>query len=80
MKGTKTILGFIAGVSIGAIAGILLSPEKGSDTRRKIADRTSEFGNSLVDCFTDFIKGNKKVTTRKEDSGNITGMNLNTMG
>ena len=80
MKGSKTILGFIAGVSIGAIAGILLSPEKGSDTRQKIADRTSEFGNSLKDCFTDLIKGKKKTTDGHNDGGNISGMNLNTMG
>jgi len=63
MTGTKTILGFIAGASIGALAAILFSPSKGSDTRRKIIDKTSDLGNSLKDCVVDFIKGKKKVAT-----------------
>ena len=78
MTGTKTILGFIAGLSIGAIAGILLSPEKGADTRQKIIDRASDLGASLKDCVTDFIKG-KKAAAQTEDSI-VPKMNLNTMG
>ena len=80
MTGTKTILGFIAGVSMGAIAGILLSPEKGSDTRQNIADRTIEFGNWIIDCFTDLISGKKTAKDEKDDRGTVSGMNLNTMG
>ena len=30
MSKTKTLLGFAAGAAIGALAGILLAPEKGS--------------------------------------------------
>jgi len=77
MTGTKTILGFIAGVSIGVIAGILLSPEKGSDTRQRIADKTIDFGNSIKDCVTDLIKSKKKTNT---DDQMVPSMNVNTMG
>jgi gas vesicle protein len=81
MIGTKTILGFIAGASIGAIAAILFSPDKGSDTRKKIIDRSSELGNSLKDCLVDFIKGEKKVKSSVNgEPYNGQKMNLNTMG
>ena len=33
MGNTKTLLGFLAGAAVGAIAGILLAPDKGSATR-----------------------------------------------
>jgi len=37
MANTKLILGIVAGASIGAIAAILFSPAKGSDTRQRLA-------------------------------------------
>jgi hypothetical protein len=81
MTGTKTILGFIAGASIGAIAAILFSPDKGSDTRRKIIDKSSDLGNSLKDCLVDFIKGERKVkASTNGEPYSSSEMNLNTMG
>lgn len=83
MTNKKIILGIAAGVSAGIIAGILLSPDKGSATRRKILDKADELGGSLKDCLVDFIKG--KNTGKEKDivSGNDateTGALLNTMG
>ena len=42
---------FITGVAIGVLAGILIAPDKGSATRRKI----SEKGKDLKDQFNDFV-------------------------
>ena len=80
MTGTKTILGFIAGVSIGAIAGILLSPGKGSDTRQKIIDKTIDTGNSLKDWATNLVKSKKSVGNPQPQEYTAPKMNLNTMG
>jgi len=44
---TKLLTGF----AIGLAVGILLAPEKGSDTRKKIAQKSSD----LKDKFSDFI-------------------------
>ncbi|MBX3242430.1 MAG: YtxH domain-containing protein [Chitinophagaceae bacterium] len=52
---SKVVLGFLAGAAIGAIAGILFAPEKGSDTRQKIAKSTSDLGDNLKDSFNEFI-------------------------
>ena len=42
---------FITGVAIGIIAGILIAPDKGSATRKKI----SEKGSDLKDQFNNFV-------------------------
>jgi len=77
---TKIILGIIAGASIGAIAAILFSPAKGSDTRQRIIDKTTDFGTSIKDCVVDLFKGAKKKANNGESMASNTGMNLNTMG
>ena len=42
---------FLTGLALGVMAGILLAPDKGSETRRKL----SEKGRDLKDRFNDFI-------------------------
>ena len=39
---SKVILAAIAGAAVGAVAGILLAPDKGEETRRKIAEKAKE--------------------------------------
>ena len=38
MSATKFLAGFIVGGAIGAIAGVLLAPKSGEETRALIAD------------------------------------------
>ncbi|WP_374950544.1 YtxH domain-containing protein [Mucilaginibacter sp.] len=59
MANTKTLLGFLAGAAVGALAGILLAPDKGSETRKKIGQKTNDLGDSLKGSFSDFIDGIK---------------------
>lgn len=65
MKSTGKILAAVlAGAAIGAIVGILLAPDKGSETRKKI----SEEGKRLADDVKDkFRKGKEKLNALKED-------------
>lgn len=42
---------FITGVAIGVIVGILIAPNKGSETRKRISQR----GNDLKKQFNDFV-------------------------
>ncbi len=49
MNSSKLLIGILSGLAAGAIAGIVLAPEKGSKTRKKITDKSK--------CFADEMKG-----------------------
>lgn len=55
MKTTKILLGILAGVAGGAILGILFAPEKGSRTRRNIANKSNDYAADVKDSFEDLI-------------------------
>jgi len=46
-KYSKMGLAFIAGAAVGAIAGLLFAPDKGSETRRKMADKAREWNDAV---------------------------------
>ncbi len=52
---SKVLLGLLAGAAIGAIAGILFAPDKGSETRNKIKKGAGEVGDNLKHSFNDFV-------------------------
>jgi gas vesicle protein len=66
---SKILVGFLAGAAVGALAGILFAPDKGSNTRRKIATKTGDLTESVKNSFSDFIDGVKETYAgAKEDT------------
>ena len=51
---SKTMLGFLAGAAVGALAGILLAPDKGSETRKKIASKAGDIKDSVKGTMNEF--------------------------
>lgn len=49
MKTSNTLLGVVAGIAAGAVIGILLAPDKGSNTRKKLADKAGSLSDDLKD-------------------------------
>ena len=47
MKALNIVAAFLGGLAIGAAAGILFAPEKGEDTRKKIAEILRQKGIRL---------------------------------
>ena len=65
MKGLNVLAAFLGGAAVGAALGILFAPEKGEDTRHKIAEILRKIGiklnrnemDNLVDEIAAEIKG-----------------------
>ena len=47
MKALILVAAFLGGIDVRAAAGVLFAPEKGADTRKKIADLLREKGIRL---------------------------------
>jgi gas vesicle protein len=69
MKSKKIIAAVLVGAAVGAIAGILFAPDKGSATREKIKEAGEDLKNSFkekINSFVDEVK--EKYESNKEGS------------
>lgn len=74
MKSDKIILGLLAGVAVGALAGILLAPDKGSVTRKNISKRSTGYADKLEALFNDFVEDcSAKLGLMKHDPAAMPG-------
>ena len=68
MKTSNTILGLVAGLAVGATLGLLLAPDKGTKTRKKIISKTKDTKDKLKDSFDDFLDTvTEKYSSIKKD-------------
>ena len=67
MKGLNVLAAFLGGAAVGATLGILFAPEKGEDTRAKIAEILRKKGirlnRSEMDNLVDEISAEMKSET-----------------
>ena len=54
MSSGKAITSVLAGAAAGVVLGILFAPDKGSETRRKIAEKGSDLAGSVTDKYNEF--------------------------
>jgi gas vesicle protein len=72
MSTGKVVLGTLAGLAIGAIAGILFAPEKGSKTRKRIMHKGEDYVDKLNSKFDEFVDSLKeKFESTKKDAENL---------
>jgi gas vesicle protein len=76
MRTDKVVLGTLAGLAMGAIAGILLAPEKGSTTRKQIMDKSDGYLdelkskiNEFADSLTKKLESSKREADQMVDNG-----------
>jgi gas vesicle protein len=66
MSSGKVLLGLLAGVTAGALLGILFAPEKGSVIRKKISKRGEDYATTLKEKFNEFLDS---VTEKFDHAG-----------
>jgi gas vesicle protein len=62
-KNNRILVALGIGVAVGSILGVLFAPNKGTETRRKIADSSEELTNKIKNRFT---KGKENMQSFKE--------------
>jgi len=68
MKEGKIVLGVLAGLAAGAVLGILLAPDKGSNTRKKIYGQGSKYAEELKDKISELYESVVDNTEKSKDA------------
>ncbi len=67
----KLIGGLLAGAAVGAVLGILFAPDKGTETRKKMAKKAEDMGDEFKNKFTEVKETLKQkfenIKTEAED-------------
>ena len=64
----KILGGFLAGAAIGAIAGILLAPDSGANTRQRVLDESKRLTDQLADSISKGFNSVKGEAKRQYES------------
>ena len=72
MNTGKVVVGTLAGFAIGATAGILFAPDKGSTTRKQIMDKGDDYVDKLKSKFDELRDSmTEKFSSTKNDAENL---------
>jgi gas vesicle protein len=60
----KVTIGLIAGIAVGVCIGLLMAPEKGSETRKRLADSAGDW----MEKAKNFFGGSEEEETSRSRS------------
>jgi gas vesicle protein len=56
MSKVNVVIGALAGIAVGALLGVLFAPDKGTETRKKIAKKSKDTADSLKSKVNEFVE------------------------
>ncbi len=69
MESGKFLMGLFAGIAVGAVAGILFAPDKGSATRKKILKNAEGYTDNFRYKYYELLDKMKEQATEKIEDG-----------
>ena len=69
MSVTRFLAGFAIGAAIGAVAGILLAPKSGAETREMIGDMASDIAKKTDETVKDIQKRADHIVSDVQEKG-----------
>lgn len=70
MSAGKVALGVLAGTAVGATLGILFAPDKGSETRKKIAKKGNDYADKVSGKFNGLVTDVTNQFQKVKDEAN----------
>lgn len=67
MSTSKFLGGFVLGAAAGLVAGLLIAPSSGSQTRKNLISRSRNYSQQAIDAVRQYLES--KGGTRKEEYG-----------
>ena len=65
---SNTVLGLLAGTAIGATLGVLFAPNKGTETRKKIANEAVNAKDKIVETASEMKEKVSSTFINKKDT------------
>lgn len=81
MSTSKVLIGIIAGLAAGAVVGVLMAPDSGTNTRKKLSTKGQGYVDDLKSKFNDFLDGfMSHVETVKDEATDFADRAKNKIG
>ena len=64
---SRTVFALLAGAAVGAVLGILLAPDKGEETRKKVKKTTEDCIDKVKETLSNLKKGNDENVEESEE-------------
>lgn len=72
MRVGRLIFGIFAAMGVGTVLGILFAPDKGSETRKRISNKTRDLSDELNTKVNETVESvNRKMEALKEETSRV---------
>lgn len=73
MSKINVVIGAVAGVAVGTLLGVLFAPEKGTETRKKISNKSKDSADFIKHKIVDIVgrNGSKQEASQMQDAGEV---------